>query len=533
MPVATARTVSLDGAVGHLVTIQADVSPGQVRVDLVGRVDQALGEARDRVRMAIINSELDWPATKRVTVLLSPADLHKRGTHHDLGIALAVLAAEGSIAPELLAHCLFVGELTLDGSLRSVRGVLPMVLAAREHGITTVVVPEPQAEEAMMVPGTTVFGVRSLAQAIAVLSGQPLPEAPPVVRSAGANLLHWRGSTRHEDVDLADVLGMDDARFALEVAAAGGHHLMLSGPKGAGKTTLAERIPTILPDLAPEESLELTAIHSLAGVLDPGAGMIVRPPYSAPHHDASKTSIVGGGSGQVRPGELSRTHAGVLLLDEFPLFRRDVIEALREPLENGEITVARAEELVTLPARTILVVAANPCPCGEHRPDVGKDTCRCKPVALREYRSRLTGPVADRIDITRHVQPLSPHQRVDRFAAREDSATVRARVEAARARQAERYADTGWRLNAHATGVALRDRWPLTASATRTLDEHVVKGALTNRGAVRVHRLAWTVHDLDPSSTGAPGPAALDVALRLRQGRPLLDSTVRGRACSA
>ena len=186
-----------------------------------------------------------------------------------------------------------------------------------------------------------------------------------------------------------------------------------------------------------------------------------------------------------------------------------------------------------LPARTILVVAANPCPCGEHRPDVGKDTCRCKPVALREYRSRLTGPVADRIDITRHVQPLSPHQRVDRFAAREDSATVRARVEAARARQAERYADTGWRLNAHATGVALRDLWPLTASATRILDEHVVKGALTNRGAVRVHRLAWTVHDLDPSSTGAPGPAVLDVALRLRQGRPLLDSTVRGRECSA
>ena len=215
-----------------------------------------------------------------------------------------------------------------------------------------------------------------------------------MVRSAGASLLRWRGSTRHEDVDLADVLGMDDARYALEVAAAGGHHLMLSGPKGAGKTTLAERIPTILPDLSPEESLELTAIHSLAGVLDPGAGMIMRPPYSAPHHDASKTSIVGGGSGQVRPGELSRTHAGVLLLDEFPLFRRDVIEALREPLENGEITVARAEELVTLPARTILVVAANPCPCGEHRPDVGKDTCRCKPVALREYRARGLSEIA-------------------------------------------------------------------------------------------------------------------------------------------
>ena len=315
MPVATTRTVSLDGAVGHLVTIQADVSAGQVRTDLIGRVDQGLSEARDRVRMAITNTDLPWPATKRITVLLSPADLRKRGTHHDLGIALAVLAADATIDPLTLDHCLYVGELMLDGSLRSVRGVLPMVLAARDRGITTVMVPEPQLEEAKMVPGTTVYGVRSLAQAVAVVTGGPMPDAPPVAYSGTASLLQWRGSSRHEDLDLADVLGMADARFAMEVAAAGGHHLLLSGPKGAGKTTLAERLPSLLPDLSAEESLELTAIHSLAGILDPGAGMLQRPPYSAPHHDASKTSIVGGGSGQVRPGELSRTHSGVLFLN--------------------------------------------------------------------------------------------------------------------------------------------------------------------------------------------------------------------------
>ena len=529
MPVATARTVSLEGAVGHLVTIQADVSPGQVRMDLVGRVDQALAEARDRVRMAIINTDLPWPSTKRITVLLSPADLRKRGTHHDLGIALAVLGADATIDPHCLDHCLFIGELTLDGSVRPVRGVLPMVLTAREHGITTVVVPEPQTDEARMVPGTTVFGIRSLAQAVAVLTGAPLPDAPAVVDSSAAALLRWRGSDRHDDVDLADVLGMEDARYAIEVAAAGGHHLLLSGPKGAGKTTLAERLPTVLPDLDPEESLELTAIHSLAGVLDPKAGMVTRPPYSAPHHDATKASIVGGGSGQVRPGELSRTHGGVLLLDEFPLLRHDVIEALREPLENGEITVARAEELVRLPARTLLVLAANPCACGDHVPSASKDRCRCRPVALREYRAKLTGPVADRIDITRHVSPLSGHELRDRFAVREDSATVRGRVEAARVRQAERYADVGWRLNGHAGGAALRDHWPLSGPAEEALSRHVVEGRLTNRGAVRVHRLAWTVHDLDPDSSGPPGLEPLDVAVRLRTGLPLLDSTLRRR----
>ena len=367
MPFATTHAVSLDGATGHLIDVQADVSHGKVATVLVGRPDAALSEARDRCRMALINSGFDWPQTRRTTILLSPADLPKRGTHFDLAIAIAVLGALDVVPPESLEDTVLIGELTLSGRLRSVPGVLPMVLCARERGISRVLVPEPQVSEAVMAGGIEVVGLRSLAQVVAELCGEEVPEAPPVAAMSGSRLLTWRGQDRLEDTDLADLVGMADARYAAEVAAAGGHHLLLSGPKGSGKTSLAERIPGILPDLTREEAVELTALHSLAGALEPGDGMIARPPYAAPHHDASKAALVGGGSGHVRPGEISRAHCGVLFMDEFPLFRTDVIDALREPMESGDITIARAEECAVLPARSIVVLAANPCPCGNYR----------------------------------------------------------------------------------------------------------------------------------------------------------------------
>jgi len=316
MPFATARCVALNGALGHLIDVQADVSPGQANVVVVGRADTALREGIDRVRMAITNSHLTWPATKRSTILLSPADLPKSGTQFDLAMALGVLAADGQVAQEALHGTVFVGELTLAGGLRPAIGVLPMTLAAAERGIRRVVVPEPQVAEATMVPDVEVIGARSLAQVVALLAGEPLPDAPPVAALSGAHLIGWRGDERLEEVDLADLRGMADEKYAVEVAAAGGHALLLSGPKGCGKTSLAERIPTLLPDLTAEESLELTALHSLAGVLDPGQGMVVRPPLAAPHHDASKASIIGGGLGRVHPGALSRAHCGVLFLDD-------------------------------------------------------------------------------------------------------------------------------------------------------------------------------------------------------------------------
>jgi magnesium chelatase family protein len=308
MPFATAHTVSLHGAMGHLVDVQADVSPGAVGTTLVGRPDASLSEARDRCRMAVINSELRWPSTKRITILLSPADLLKRGSHFDLSIAVAVVAADGRLPLAQLQATAFIGELTLDGGLRCVPGVLPMVLAAAERGIARVFVPEPLAREASMVPGMDVFGMRSLAQVVAELQGEDVPEAPPVPPMSGSQLLAWRGADRLEEVDLADLRGLADAKYAVEVAAAGGHHLLLSGPKGSGKTSIAERIPTILPPLTTEEALELTAIHSLAGTLDPGDGLLTQAPYAAPHHDASKAALIGGGSGYIRPGEISRAH---------------------------------------------------------------------------------------------------------------------------------------------------------------------------------------------------------------------------------
>lgn len=534
MPVATARTVVLNGAVGHLVDVQCDVSPGQVGIALVGRADAALQEAKDRCRMAIANSDLGWPATKRITVSLAPGDLPKAGTHLDLAIALAVLGADGRLTPGALDGVLLLGELSLDGGLRPVSGVLPMVLAAAGRGIRHVVLPEPQAREAGMVPDVEVYGIRSLAQAVALLCGDEVPDAPPVAARSGGQVLTWRGAHRQEAVDLADLAGMHDARYAVEVAAAGGHHVLLTGPKGSGKTSIAERVPGLLPDLTREESLEITTLHSLAGTLDPAEGFLVRPPYAAPHHDASKAAIVGGGSGQVTPGELSRTHLGVLFLDEFPLFRLDVLEALRQPLESGEITIARRDEMITLPARGLLVLAANPCPCGEYRVTAGDNRCSCRETSRRAYRARMSGPLIDRVDITRQVEALRPHERHDPLARPESTAEVRARVEAARRRQAARFAGEAWRLNAHVPGPELRERWPLHPDAQRFLDDRVYSGVLTARGGVRVHRLAWTVADLaagahaasDPDAAeaaehAAPGLAEVDVAFRLRTGAPL------------
>ena len=421
MPFATAHAVSLHGAVGHLIDVQTDVSPGQVGVTMVGRPDVTLNEARDRSRMAIINSGLTWPATKRITILLSPADLAKRGPHFDLAIAISVLAADGTLPGADLEATAFIGELTLDGNLRSVAGVLPMVLAAAERGVRRVFVPEPQAREAAMVPDMEVFGMRSLGQVVAELRGEEVPEATPVAAMSGARLLTWRGEERLDETDMSDLLGLADVRYAIEVAAAGSHHLLLSGPKGAGKTSVAERIVGILPDLTRAESLELTAVHSLAGLLDPARGMVVRPPYSAPHHDASKASLIGGGSGQVRPGEISRSHCGVLFLDEFPLFRSDVIEALRQPLESGDVTIARQDELVTLPARGMVVLACNPCPCGNYSAHPGANRCSCRAPQLRDYRAKVTGPVADRVDIVRNLVPLSRADRGDRLIVPESS----------------------------------------------------------------------------------------------------------------
>ncbi|BBH18223.1 hypothetical protein Back2_25100 [Nocardioides baekrokdamisoli] len=519
-----AHTVSLRGAVGHLIDVQADVSPGQVGLTIVGRVDSAVSEGRDRVRMAIINSGIEWPATKRMTVLFSPADLPKTGTHHDLALACSILAANQYLPDAELDDLLLIGELALDGGVRAVAGALPMVLAAAQRGITRVMLPETQVAEASLLPGIDVIGVRSLAQVVAMLRGEEVPWAPPVPQSSGGTLLSWRGEDRLDEVDMSDLIGLREAKYAAEVAAAGGHHLGFSGPKGCGKTSLAERIPSILPDLDPEVSVELTALQSLAGLLDPARGLTLRPPYSAPHHDCSKPSLVGGGTGRVRPGLLSLTHGGVILLDEFPLFRTDVIDALRQPLESGEVTVARGDESVTLPARSIVVMASNPCPCGNK--GLANGDCRCRSTELRDYERRIRGPLLDRVDITVRLNPAMVADAA--LAPLETSAEIRQRVEAARQRQSERYRGFDWRLNAHVPGVMLRKRWPLPYEAQREIDQAIMGSHLSRRGGVRVHRLAWTVADL--AEVDQPGLQEVQVALRLRRGDSLPEHALSRRA---
>ncbi|ROR92141.1 YifB family Mg chelatase-like AAA ATPase [Nocardioides aurantiacus] len=525
--VATTHTVSLQGTVGHVVDVQVDLAAGVVGTSLVGRPDTSINEARDRCKAAIGNTVFDsdkrrWPNTRRVTILLSPTDLPKRGPHFDLAIAVAVLAAaDPTIPASSLRGTALVGELTLDGRVRCVPGVLPMVMAAAARGIHTVFVPEPQVDEARMVEGLSVFGIRSLGQTVALLAGEEVPDAPPVEAMTGPPLLTWRGEQRLDDLDLADVLGIPDTRYAVEVAAAGGHHLLLTGPKGSGKTTIAERIPGLLPDLTDAESLELTAVHSLCGSLPPGSTRIVRPPFRNPHHSASRSGILGGGTGRVRPGDVSKAHLGVLFLDEFPLFPSDVVDALREPLEAGEISISRGEDDATFPARAMFVFASNPCRCGEYHPWARDHRCTCSEQARREYRAKVSGPVADRIDITRFVEPVRdgaagslPYERP------ESSAEVRVRVAEARRRQAERYAGLPWRLNAHAPGPVLREEWPLAPAAASRLEDEVMRARLTRRGAVRAHRVAWSVADL--AGLERPGAEELDVALRLRSAAPLL-----------
>lgn len=524
MSLATSRCLALAGTEGHLIDVQVDISAGTPGTFLVGRPDKALQEARDRVRMAINNAVPPWPASRRVTILLAPADLPKSGTHFDLAIAVAVKSADRTkpkgdkpdhrVPAASLEGTAFIGELTLSGNLRPVSGVLPMVLAARERGIHRVFVPELQAREAAMVPGMTVFGMRSLAQVVAELRGEAVPEAPPVQGTTSARLLSWRGQDLRDEIDMCDVEGMQDVLFAVTVAAAGGHHIMLSGPRGAGKTTVAERIPTILPDLTLEQSLEVTAVHSLVGALDT---LVTRPPFFAPHHDASRASILGGGTGRARPGEVSLAHHGVLFLDEFPLFRADVIDALRQPLEAGEVSIARGEESATYPARGMVVLAANPCPCGNYH--TAGLTCECLDPVRRNYRRKLSGPIVDRIDIWRELQPMGAHRGKDRFAARRSSADLRALVAAARSRQAARYSGLGFALNSAVPGPALAERWPLPPGGQWLLDEAMADGRLTRRGVTRVHRVALSVADL--AGRELPDRDDVRTALALRASKPI------------
>lgn len=523
-----ARTcsVALLGVEGVVVEVQADLEPGVAAFTLVGLPDKSLVESRDRVRAAVVNSGAEWPQ-KKLTVGLSPASVPKGGSGFDLAVACAVLAAAERIDPQRIAKLVMIGELGLDGQARPVRGVLPAVLAAADAGYRHVVVPERTAAEASLVPGVSVLGVRSLRQLIAVLADEPVPEEVPddsgpdpmsaglTAPGAGAGTGLMAGRTGSRPLlDMADVAGQKGARVALEVAAAGGHHLLLKGPPGAGKTMLAERLPGILPPLTTEEALEVTAVHSVAGLLPPGKPLVEAVPYCAPHHSATMPSLIGGGNGLPRPGAVSLAHRGVLFLDEAPEFSGRVLDALRQPLESGHVIVARSAGVVRLPAKFLLVLAANPCPCGRH--SLRGAACECPPSVVRRYQARLSGPLMDRLDLRVEVEAVGRSELLGAAGTGESSEVVAVRVREARERAAARLAGTPWRMNSEVPGHELRTRWQPAPGALWDAERDMERGLLTARGLDRVLRVAWTLADL--AGRSRPGPQEVAHALQLRTG---------------
>jgi magnesium chelatase family protein len=567
MALARTHSVALVGVEGHPVAIEADIANGLVGLLLIGLPDTALREARDRIRAAVINSREHWPQ-RRITVGLSPASLPKRGSSFDLGIAVAIVAAAGAAPVAALDRAVFLGELGLDGRLHPVRGILPAVAAAAGAGFDEVVVPQSNAPEAALVPDMRVISAPSLTAVLGWIRGdgpdigpdtarvfepgtaampRPVLAAPvlagpavgPAVAgpaavgaacadaAAGASLASV-GSDRGVAVprpsaaarlpsaavprpalDLADVLGQPLARRAVEICAAGGHHLMLLGPPGAGKTMLAERIPTILPPLTPAAALEVTSIHSIAGTLPPGSPLITEPPFCGPHHTATKAAIVGGGTGMIRPGAASLAHMGILLLDEAPEFDRDVLDALRQPLESGQVVLARSGVTARFPARFTLVLAANPCPCA--RAGSQRGACTCTPLARRRYLGRLSGPLLDRVDVKVEVLPVGRAELLGDGGTAEPSPVVAERVAAARQRTAHRLSGTAWRLNAEVPGSALRRRFTPAPGALAPLERAMELGEISARGVDRVLRVSWTLADL----AGRQRPGADDTCYAL------------------
>ena len=483
MTLGRTQSVSLLGLSGSIVTVEVDIADGLPMYALLGLPDAALNESRDRVRAALVNSHETWP-NRKVTVSLSPAWLPKSGSSFDLSIALAILIAQGTIHQDHLEHTLVLGELALDGKIRSVRGVLPALIAAFAAGITRAIVPRANLAEASLMSHMDVLSFEDLKSVLHFLrTGEKEPPSEVDIAIMEDEILP----------DFADVAGQSSARFAAEVAASGGHHLLLIGPPGAGKTMIASRLPTILPPLTLAQALEVTAVHSVAGSFGSRSPMSRVAPIVAPHHSATRVSMVGGGSHYIKPGACSLAHHGVLFIDEAPECGNGVLDSLRQPLESGTITIARSIGSLTFPANFLLVLAANPCPCGKFS-GRGRE-CACTSLAVRRYLGKLSGPLMDRIDMRVHVEPVG---RVEMSADElgESSSVIRQRVIQARHIAAKRFKDQPWTLNSAIPSRALRTLYKPERSAMNFLHDELDRERLTARGLHKIIRLSWTLADL-------------------------------------
>lgn len=485
---ASIQSYGLNGITGFAVQVQVDIANGLPSYETVGLPDAAVRESRERVRAAIKNSGLAFPVS-RITVNLAPADMRKEGSVYDLPIAIGILEAAGQLQPGSTKDMLFLGELALDGSVRAIDGVLPMVIDAFAHGCKTIVLPEGNAEEAAYITGAQILPVNTLRQAVDCLR-EPASFTPYPNKS-------WDNQSVVHSADFSEIKGQQGAKRAAEIAVAGGHNILLIGTPGSGKTMLARSIPSILPDLTFEEALEITKIHSVVGATRESGGIIRERPFRAPHHGASAAALIGGGQ-RALPGEISLAHYGVLFLDEFPEFRKDVLEALRQPLEDGVVTITRAMANATYPADFMLVAAMNPCPCGNYGSRI--TPCRCTPFQIQRYQGRISGPLLDRLDIQIEMTEVG-YADISSKATGEPSSVIRARVNHARQVQRERYRKEGFYFNSQLPNSLLRKYCALDTTSETILKQAFSALHLSARAYNRILKVARTIADIEDSDS--------------------------------